>query len=202
MHRIVKAHLESFVKSFALEADDEATQFEKFATYCILANRFSPTFDLDDIVTGTGDEGIDGAAIVIDEAVTAGVEDAEAIFATPRRNHDVDAVFVQAKRSESFDLGDFLKFKEGVLRFATQTPYTATDDVLAGGRAIFDVVLNQVPKVRHGKPSVTARFVATGKFQAPATLGLREIAVSPLLALKAARANGCANAAATQPDAS
>jgi len=136
MHRIVKAHLESFVKSFGLEADQEAVQFEKFSMYCVLSSRFSATFDLDDVSTGPGDEGIDGSAVVIDEVVTPSVEDAEAIFALPRRNHDVDIMFVQAKRSENFDLGDFLKFKEGILRFATQTPYVATDEVLQETRKI------------------------------------------------------------------
>jgi hypothetical protein len=170
MHRIVKAHLESFVKSFGLEADQESVQFEKFATYCVLSSRFSATFDLDDVSTGPGDEGIDGAAVVIDEAVTPSVEDAQAIFASPRRNHDVDIMFVQAKRSDSFDLGEFLKFKEGILRFATQTPYAASDEVLKETRKIFDVALNEVPKVRNGKPSITARFVATGQYQHPPAL--------------------------------
>lgn len=45
MHRIVKAHLESFAASFSLEADDEAKQFEKFATYSVLSNRFSGGVD-------------------------------------------------------------------------------------------------------------------------------------------------------------
>lgn len=170
MHRIVKAHLESFVKSFGLEADGEAVQFEKFATYCVISNRFSGTFDLDDVSTGPGDEGIDGVAIVVDEVVTTSAEDAKAIFATPRRNHDVDVLYVQAKRSENFDLGDFLKFKEGILRFSTQTPYAVKDEVLSEARQMFDAVLNEVPKVRNGKPSLTARFVTTGQYQKPAAL--------------------------------
>jgi hypothetical protein len=170
MHRIIKAHLESFVKSFGLGADDESVQFEKFATYCVLSNRFSAAFDLDDVSTGAGDEGIDGVAVVIDELVTASVEDAESIFVAARRNHDVDILFVQAKRTEGFDLGDFLKFKEGILRFATQAPYMASDEVLSGARQMFDVALNQVPKIRHGKPSLTARFITTGQYQKPAAL--------------------------------
>jgi hypothetical protein len=79
-------------------------------------------------------------------------------------------MFVQAKRSENFDLGDFLKFNEGILRFATQTPYGSNDEVLAETRQIFDVVLKEVPKVRNGKPSITARFVATGQYQRPPAL--------------------------------
>lgn len=179
MHRIVKAHLDSFVNSFGLEADEESVQFEKFATYCVLSNRFSLAFDLDDVVTGPGDEGIDGIAVVIDEAVTASVEDAKSIFASPRRNHDVDMLFVQAKRSENFDLGDFLKFKEGILRFAVQTQYSAKDEVLNDARQMFDVVLAEVPKVRNGKPSLTARFVTTGQYQKPVAL---ESAMSDFLA--------------------
>jgi hypothetical protein len=170
MHRIVKAHLESFVKSFGFEADGDHEQFEKFATHCVISSRFSATFDLDDVHTGPGDDGVDGVAVVIDETVTASVEDAQAIFAAPRRNHDVDVLFVQAKRSESFDLGDFLKFKEGILRFATQTPYAATNEVLVAARQMFDLVVNEVPKVRNGKPSLTARFVTTGQYQKPAAL--------------------------------
>ena len=170
MHRIVKAHLESFVKSFGLEADEEAVQFEKYATHCVLSNRYSSTFDLDDVSTGPGDEGIDGIALLIDEMVTTSAEDTQAVFSSQRRNHDVDVLFVQAKRSENFDLGDFLKFKEGILRFATQTPYAVTDEVLSDARQIFDIVLNEVPKVRNGKPSLTARFVTTGLYQNPAAI--------------------------------
>ena len=170
MHRIVKAHLESFVSSFSLEADDEAKQFEKFAAYSVISSRFSGSFDLDDVVTGDGDEGIDGVAIAIDEGITASIEDARSVFVSPRRNHDVDMVFIQAKRSEAFDLGDFLKFKEGVLRFATANPYTATDEVLVEARGMCDVVLNQVPKLRNGRPSLIARFVATGIYLKPDAL--------------------------------
>lgn len=148
MHRIVKAHLESFVSSFSLEADDEAKQFEKFAAYSVISSRFSGSFDLDDVVTGDGDEGIDGVAIVIDEVITSSIEDARSLFVSPRRNHDVDMMFIQAKRSEAFDLGDFLKFKEGVLRFATASPYTATDEVLVEARGMFDVVLGSSAKAK------------------------------------------------------
>lgn len=170
MHRIIKAHLNSFVQSQGLEADEESIQFEKFAIYCVLSSRYSAAFDLDDISAGAGEYGIDGAAIVIDEIVTTSNEDAKDIFSSSRRNHDVDVQFIQAKRSEGFDLGDFLKFKEAILRFATQSPYLVTNDVLIEARQIFDVVVNEVPKIRNGKPSLTARFVTTGLYQKPAAL--------------------------------
>lgn len=79
-------------------------------------------------------------------------------------------VFVQAKTSEGYDLGDFLKFKESVLRFFTQEPHGATNELQQDARAAFDVVIKNVPKIRHGKPSVTAVFVTTGTYAAPDAL--------------------------------
>jgi hypothetical protein len=170
VHRIVKAHLESFVKSFGLDAEDEASQFEKFTTRAVISSRFPSPYELEDVSTGPSKDGIDGVAVVIDEEVCVSVEDAENSFSTGRRNHDVDVIFVQAKRSENFDLGDFLKFKEAVLRFTSQTPYECKDEVLQNARQIFDKVVQEVPKIRNGKPSLTARFVATGVYREPDAL--------------------------------
>ncbi|MFY2941417.1 AIPR family protein [Achromobacter xylosoxidans] len=170
MHRIIQAHFDSFIDSFGLMAEETSAQFEKFATHCVIANRYSTTFDLDDVVTSAGDDGIDGLAIVIDESVVTSAEDTSSVFAAPRRNHDVDVIFVQAKTTEGFDLGDFLKFKEGILRFVNQVPYGASDEVLTSGRAVFDVVVKEVPKLRNGRPSLTARFVTTGVYQKPDAL--------------------------------
>ena len=120
--------------------------------------------------SGAGSDGIDGIAVMIDEVVATSAEDTESVFAGPRRNHDVDVLFIQAKRTEGVDLGDFLKFKEGILRFVNQTPYAANDDVLSETRAIFDAVVKQVPKLRNGRPSLMARYVSTGIYMAPEAL--------------------------------
>src|SRR5580698_7852900 len=101
MHRIIKAHLESFVSSFGFGSDDEATQFEKFVNYSIIASRVAGQFDVDDLTTGEGDDGTDGMAISIDEEVVMSDGDAIDVFSSDKRNHDVELIFIQAKRSES-----------------------------------------------------------------------------------------------------
>ena len=112
MHRIIKAHLESFVESYGLEQHGESTQFEMFVNRAVFASKICGDFDLDDVTTGEGDDGTDGIAVLIDEELFISDDDATSIFSKDRKNHDVEVVFVQAKRSESFDLGNFLKFKE------------------------------------------------------------------------------------------
>lgn len=170
MHRIVESHLDSFVAEQALEADERTVQFEKFANFAVLSKKLASAIELDEVTTGCDDDGTDGIAVIINEEHIVSREDAETIFAHERRNNDVEVVFVQAKTSEGFDLGDFLKFKESVLRFFTQAPYSAKSDLQKEARATFDAAIKSVPKIRHGKPSVAAIFVTTGTYAAPQAL--------------------------------
>ena len=170
MHRIIKAHLESFVESYGLGQHGESTQFEMFVNHAVLASKICGDFDLDDVTTGEGDDGTDGIAILIDEELFISDEDATSIFSKDRKNHDVEVVFVQAKRSESFDLGDFLKFKESILRFVNSDHYQVDDDVQNNAHSVFDVSIKNVPKIRDGKPFLTARFVTTGIYRNPDAL--------------------------------
>lgn len=167
MHRIIKAHLDSFSRSFGVENYDESVQFEKFVNSAVLSSRLGNNYDLDDVTTSEGDDGVDGIAVIIDEELILSDEDANSIFSTDRKNHDVEVVFIQAKRSESFDLGDFLKFKESIFRFINSDNYDVEDDIQKNSRTVFDVAINNVPKIRGGKPHLVARFVTTGIYRLP-----------------------------------
>lgn len=175
MHRIVKAHLNSFAQSFGIESVDESIQFEMFTNFSVISSRASSQFELEDVTTGPADDGTDGIAIIIDEEVIASDEDAISVFKTDRKNHDVEIVFIQAKRSDSFELGDFLKFKESILRFINSDPYDIDDDVQKTAKAIFEVIIKNVPKIRGGKPSLTTHFVTTGTYQKPEALETAQI---------------------------
>lgn len=169
MHRIIKSHLGNFSKSFGLDDLDESTQFEMFVNYSIFTPKISTSFELADVTTGNGDDGTDGLAIIIDEELIVSKEDAISLFKSERKNHDVDIIFVQAKRSDSFDLGDFLKFKESIIKFVSSPDdeYPTTDEIQKETHDIYSVCLDNVPKIRGGKPSITARFVTTGIYQEP-----------------------------------
>lgn len=167
MHRIVKSHLNNFSKSFGFESDPQDQQFEYFCNYAVLYSRCASGFDLDDVTTSAGDDGVDGVAIILDEEIIMSDEDARSAFKTDRKNHDMEVVFIQAKTSDGFDLGDFLKFKESILRFLNEEPYLATDTIQRNARSVFDECIGNVPKIRNGKPRLTVRFITTGNYLAP-----------------------------------
>lgn len=170
MHKIIKAHLENFVKSNGLETFDENSQFEMFTNFAVITPKIGAEFELTDVTTTEADDGIDGIAVLIDEEVVPSAEDAKKIFKADRKNHDVELVFVQAKRGEQFDLGDFLKFKESILRFVGDGTFTSTDEVQKDAHEVYEICIKNVPKIRGGKPQVSGRFVATGIYRAPTQL--------------------------------
>jgi hypothetical protein len=170
MHKIVKSHLQSYVTSCGLEQLTESECFESFCNYSVVFDRVGASCDASEVTTGMDEDGIDGVAVLINEEICLSREDAETIFVSDKRNNDVELVFVQAKTSESFDLGDFLKFKEGVMRFLEAEPYESEDDVLLSANETYNYCLTKVPKIRGGKPRLTARFVATGKYEKPVAI--------------------------------
>ena len=170
MHRILEAHLSNFAQSHGFTHLSIAEQFEHFVNYSILYQIAGSRIDLDNVTTGPGDDGTDGIAVLINEEIMASDDEAHAIFSTSRRNHDVEVVFIQSKTSESFDLGDFLKFKESILRFINNEAYAASDEVQINSKNIFDVSISNVPRIRNGKPSITVRYLASGIYQNPEAL--------------------------------
>lgn len=170
MNRIIKSHLASFAHEYELDKDKEEQQFEKFANFVILSGRISSRFMLDEVTTENNDDGIDGVAVIINEELVVSKEDAEGVFAHERRNNEVELIFIQAKTSEKFDLGDFLKFKESVLRFVESDTYEAESQVQRDAKAVFDVVVDNASKVRDGRPSISVVFATTGTYRNPKEL--------------------------------
>ncbi|WP_367390722.1 AIPR family protein [Lewinella sp. LCG006] len=175
MHRIIKSHLDNFVKSNALEQFDESEQFEMFVNHSVMSSKMIGIVDVENVTTGEGDDGTDGIAIIINEELIVSDDDARIVFNSERRNHDVDIVFVQSKRSESYDLGDFLKFKESILKFVNSDTYEVNEDIQQNARQVFDIVIDNVPKIRNGKPSFIGRYVTTGVYRNPEALELAKV---------------------------
>jgi hypothetical protein len=167
MHKIVEAHLKSFVQSHAYTHLDESTQFERFVNFSLLTASYSSQYDLDDVSTGDGDDGIDGVAIIIDEEVINSKEDVQNVFGASKRNHDVEILFTQAKSGENFDLGEVLKFNSAVLRFLSADQYVVNDETQQNAWECYSEVLRHVPKIRNGKPTLVMRYVTTGVYKEP-----------------------------------
>ncbi|WP_333991174.1 AIPR family protein [Burkholderia orbicola] len=178
MNRIIGSYLQKFSDEHNLLGLGEAEKFERFVNFCLLMQVHPDNFEIEDVTTSSDDDSIDGAAALIDGVLVSTAESARSIFAElpKRRSAEVRYIFVQAKRSDKFDLGEMLKLSAGVANlFAPNT--SSKDEVLAEFRDIHDVVVDNLSSVQDGRPECNLYYVCTGSWSDAS--GLRERALQP-----------------------
>lgn len=162
MDRIIKSHLKQFSHEHAIESESEDVRFEKFVNFAVLQSLLAKRLDLDLVTTGADDDGIDGVAVIINEELVVGKRDVKAALNNQRKNNDVQIVFIQSKTSESIDLGDYLKFKEAILRLISEEDYSPQSSIQLEAREALDVVIENVAKIRNGRPNIRAVYATAG----------------------------------------
>jgi len=162
MHRIIKTHLNKFLSEKGIEEKDQSKQFELFVNHCVVSRFFSGKFDVRDITTTDEDAGIDGIAIIADGEQISTEEEIDALFASHKRSIEIEFVFIQSKTSDKFEKKEITNFGDGVFDFSSEEPEFPHDDILSEASKIFEKVIENVDKVKSGKPNASTYFVTTG----------------------------------------
>ncbi|MGC1246865.1 MAG: AIPR family protein [Spirulinaceae cyanobacterium] len=170
MHRIISSHLKTFSKEHEIESSKETERFEHFVNYCIASKYYSGRIDTSDITTGNDDAGIDGIIIIADGELITTEEEISDIFESHKRNVEIDFVFVQTKTSEKFEKSQITNFSEGVYDFLSEEPELPHGDLLLEAHKIFSKIIDNVSKVKGGKPNAKTYFVTTGIWDEPREL--------------------------------
>ncbi|AWL12133.1 hypothetical protein HMF8227_01660 [Saliniradius amylolyticus] len=162
MHRIIKTHLRKFLSEKGIEEADVSKQFEYFVNYCVISRFFSGKFDVYDVTTSDEDAGIDGVAVIADGELITTVDEIESLFASHKRSVEIEFVYIQAKTSDKFEKKEITSFGDGVYDFSDQEPEYPHDDILTESKKIFELIIENVDKVKNGKPNATTYYVSTG----------------------------------------
>lgn len=124
-NKILLGIMDEFSKDFQFSDTEESKIFEKLVNYVTLSKHDPDAFnDVNafDIVDVDKEStfGIDTFALFINDTLVTEKETISA-FAQSKRL-DAKLVFIQTKRSTSFDTGDFLKFTSAIRNFLTDKP--------------------------------------------------------------------------------
>lgn len=178
MDRITKALLTEYASVNSINELDESKQFEQFAAFAVLNNNYSESFNTADLVVGDGlDTGIDAIGIIVNGSL---VTDKEEVDDLERTNGYLDVlfVFIQAKRSSSFDTAHIGQFGFGIQDFFAEHPRLPSNESIDNAREIMNSIYERSPKFRRGNPLCKLYYVTTGSWQNDANVNARMHAVS------------------------
>lgn len=117
MNDITKSLLNNFRKAQELFEESNEKCFESFTAYSVIKKAYGRTFELDDVLVGSGgDTGIDALAIIVNGALVNSEEEINDLL---EKNSylDVTYVFIQAKTSNKFETAEISTFCRGVEDF-------------------------------------------------------------------------------------
>lgn len=173
MDRITASLLKEFAAMHGLQLLPESDAFEHFANYAVLYDELPDTFDLDEVAVGEdGNIGIDGLAIIVNGIHVTSQQDAESIVRTGGYL-DVTFVFVQAKTTPSFDLGEIGKFLFAVGDFFADTPKLTHTEPTENLRQVKEYLYSQSGLMTNRNPNLVLYYVTTGKWTDDTTLQAR-----------------------------
>ncbi|MDP5799749.1 AIPR family protein [Pseudomonas aeruginosa] len=166
-NKIILGILDEFGKDFKFGAQAESKLFERLVNYVTLSKSdpeaFSDasTFDLVDVDKGST-YGIDTFALFINDTLIQSKESIAAFTQTKRL--DAKLVFIQTKRSTSFDTGEFLKFTSAIKNFLSDEPeIDLSDELKEAKELVTELFLPQNARIFSKKrPKCEIYFATSG----------------------------------------
>ncbi len=166
MHIILKKNVDELIADHELEGHTASKQFEFFCNFCAISKKYLGRFNPKDVTTDADDAAIDGIGIVIDGELVISPDDAEQIFATHKSNLTVDVVFIQSKSGESFKKDEIANFAMGLTDFLSLDPQLPNGKLNEEALLTFQVVLNNLKKVRNRRPHASIFYCTSGTYKA------------------------------------
>jgi len=164
MDRIINSHFNSFVHSFGLNDYTETKQFEFFANYCIASKYSFSKVEPENITSDEDDAGIDGIIFFLDNEIVSTIEEFQEVLDRPKRSIEARVIFTQVTTTSKFEKSKYCSFSAGVMDFCSEDPEIPEGSFLRTAKEMFDLLINNVGKIRNGKPSCDLYYVATSSY--------------------------------------
>lgn len=162
VHRVVQSHLKDFCSKYSI-TKDEAKSFEAFVNYSAFRELCAESIDPSDLIYEGDDPGIDGVMIFLDDVYVSSSEEVEDFFASRKRDVDGTIIFTQAKSGENWEKKEINTFQSAVQDFLSTEHAYPHSEYMSSAREVFDSVIQNVGKLRGGKPKAICYFANTAR---------------------------------------
>jgi hypothetical protein len=160
VHRVIQQHLKDFQNRFELH-NAQSKDFESFVNYCLLRTCSGDAISPDSLSYEGEDPGIDGMMFFVNDAYVSSVDELSDVFKKVRRDADVAIIATQSKTSESWDKSQINIFQSALIDFFNEEQKYPLSEYLIDKRDMFNLVIENVGKIRDGKPRVSCYFATT-----------------------------------------
>jgi len=161
MDVVTQSLLKEFAESQKIDSLAQPDQFEAFINYIVVSDIYPEEFDFNIVSTGQGEFGIDGIAIIVNDAIVDDEEQLDDIIA-----HNpvlqIQFLFMQAKTSSSFDSGDLSKFFQAVLDFFKEKASFQQNQRVLELQRIKNRLYDSAAKFVRGLPKIALYYATTG----------------------------------------
>lgn len=161
MDVVTQSLLREFAASQKIDALPQSEQFEAFVNYVVVSDVFPEEFDFASIATGTGEFGLDGLAIIVNDTIVEEEEQLDDLL-EHHSTLQVQFIFTQAKTSASFDSGDMSKFFQAVTDFFRSELTFKQNDRIHEMQRIKNKLYVHAAKFLRGLPRLTMFYATTG----------------------------------------
>ncbi|WP_188051720.1 AIPR family protein [Flavobacterium sp. GP15] len=163
MHIILKKYVEQLSDSFEIK-EKEDKLFEIFCNYCVVSKSFLGRFNPINVTTSEDDASLDGIAIIIDNELILTADDATEIFSTHKTNFETKIIITQVKSGEKFEKEEIANFNLGIVDFFSLDPKLPNGEINKESLEIFNVILNNLKKVKNKLPDVEIYYCTSGNY--------------------------------------
>ena len=165
MNQIIKSLLNHHIQEYGITNLAESTAFEHFVNRCIVNKYLEDRFDPDDIMTGEGEVGIDGIAVIVNGILIKNIVDLEAVCESAHQL-DVKFVFIQSKTSENFSGSEISTFIYGVKNFfiADDSKRQPTNEKIENLVKMSNVMYEKYSENFKEPPAVYLYYVCCGQW--------------------------------------
>jgi AIPR protein len=164
MDKITASLLKEFTQENGYTGREEDKQFELFSTFITVSRFHSETFNIDELVIGSGgDTSIDAIAIIVNGCIVGEVEQIEELV-TQNGYLDVQFVFVQAERSSNFDGSKIGETGYGVEDFFKDKPKLPRNKFVKKAAQVMNAIYDKSSLFTKANPACHIYYVTTGKW--------------------------------------
>lgn len=162
--RITNSLMNQFKSDFELNIPEDNKLFEYFSNYSVASNENGvDNLNIEDMMTGNSNPGIDGIAIVVNGKYIYSEADIDELIRI-NKTLRVKFIFVQCKTSESFNNGDMLNFFHFTNVFFSGDAGSFASEEMRHFIDLKNYIFNKSPKLERN-PELVMYYCTCGSWQ-------------------------------------